>query len=237
MKYFFLLQFLIVSIFISSAAFAADISVIDVKRNITLANDDIVYKDFYLNAGEGSALRKNLVVTVKRKITVRESATKNIGDFETTIGQLKIIHVGNKVSVAREFKLTSRDEEPVVEQIGIMSGDRVDLAGSFIDYSKPNYKKPSAESAPTTEATKTASVSNEALGGVVESSSKAVTTENTDAKTVKPTETANPPVPPQETPQKKNEAASAANDTRVPANDPKNEPSLFDKIMPLPKTR
>lgn len=130
------------------AAFTAraqDITIVDVRRNITLAEDDIVYKDFYLNAGEGSALKKNLVVNVKRKINVRDSATKNVGDFEAVVGQLKIIHLGNKVAVAREFKLLSRDEAPMLEQIGIMTGDRIDTEGSFIDTSKPVYKRKSAE--------------------------------------------------------------------------------------------
>lgn len=132
------------------SASAQEITVVDVRRNITLSEDDIVYKDFYLNAGEGSSLKKNLVVNVKRKINVRDSGTKNIGDFETTVGQLKIIHLGNKVAVAREFKLLSRDEEPMLEQIGIMSGDRIDTAGSFIDTSKPNYKRKTAEIEPVT---------------------------------------------------------------------------------------
>lgn len=136
---------------------AQDITVVDVRRNITLSEDDIVYRDYYLNAGEGSALKKNLVVNVKRKINVRDSGTKNIGDFETTVGQLKIIHLGNKVAVAREFKLLSRDEEPMLEQIGIMNGDRIDTSGSFIDTSKPNYKRKNAETeAVTAPETKTA---------------------------------------------------------------------------------
>ncbi|AGH96268.1 hypothetical protein [Pseudobdellovibrio exovorus] len=128
---------------------AQDIVIVDVRRNITLADDDIIYKDYYLNAGEGSALKKNMVVTVKRKINVRDSSTKSVGDFEAPVGQLKIIHLGNNVSVAREFKLISRDEEPMLEQIGIMSGDRIDTAGSFIDTSKPVYKRKTADVNPT----------------------------------------------------------------------------------------
>ena len=130
---------------------AQDITVVDVRRNITLAEDDIIYKDYYINAGDGSALKKNLVVNVKRKINVRDAGTKAVGDFEAVVGQLKVIHIGNKVSVAREFKLIPRDEEPMLEQIGIMSGDRVDLGGSFIDNSKPVYKRKTAESEPKKE--------------------------------------------------------------------------------------
>lgn len=122
-------------------AFSAEINVADVHRNIPLSDDENVYKDFYLNAGEGSGLKKYLVVNVKRKVFIKDSASKSIGDFETTIGQLRILHVDSKLAVAREYKLFSRDEEPMVEQTGIMTGDRIDLTGSFIDTAKPAKKK------------------------------------------------------------------------------------------------
>lgn len=132
-------------LFTSAGLNAQEISVIDVKRNITLSDTDVVYKDFYVNAGESSALRKNMIVNVKRKMNVKDASTKTIGDIETLVGQIKIIHVGTKVSVAREHKLVPRDEEPVLEQIGIMSGDRVDLVGAFIDNTKPVPKTKKAE--------------------------------------------------------------------------------------------
>lgn len=123
--------------FLVTGVTAQEISVIDVRRNITLADTDTVYKDFYINAGDSSALRKNMIVNVKRKINVKDASTKSVGDIETVVGQVKIIHIGAKVSVAREHRLLPRDQEPMLEQIGIMAGDRVDLAGSFIDNSKP----------------------------------------------------------------------------------------------------
>ncbi len=127
---------LIAQIYVS----AAEIVIVDVRRNITLSDDDAVYKDFYLEAGEGSGLKKNLVVNVKRKIYVRDQAAKSIGDFETVVGQLRIVHVQGKIAVGREYKLQSRDEEAMVEQIGIMSGDHIDLTGSFVDSARPKRK-------------------------------------------------------------------------------------------------
>ncbi len=122
-------------------AFSMEINIADVHRNIPLADDEPVYKDFYLNAGEGSGLKKNLVVTVKRKMMIKDSTAKSVGDFETVVGQLRIIQIDTKIAVAREYKLFSRDEEPMIEQIGMMTGDRVDLMGSFIDATKPAKKK------------------------------------------------------------------------------------------------
>lgn len=120
---------------------ANDIVVVDVRRNITLAEDDKVYKDFYINAGPASGLKKNLVVTAVRKINVRDASGANaVGEILAPVGQLKVIAVFDRVAVAREYTLLSRDELPMLEQVGIMSGDRIDLKGAFIDNSKPKPK-------------------------------------------------------------------------------------------------
>ncbi len=120
----------------------SDVSVVDVRRNITLSDDDPVYKDFYLNAGPGSGLKKNLVVTAVRKLNIRDASGANaIGEIMVPVGQLKIIAVYDRIAVAREFTLLSRDELPMLEQVGIMSGDRIDLQGAFIDNSKPKKRK------------------------------------------------------------------------------------------------
>ncbi|WP_246845134.1 hypothetical protein [Bdellovibrio sp. NC01] len=129
----------------SSSAKAADITVVDVRRNITLAEDDTVYKDFYISAGPASGLKKNLVVTAVRKINIRDASGANsFGEIAVPVGQLKIIAIYDKVAVAREFTLLSRDELPMLEQTGIMTGDRIDLQGSFIDNSKPKKRKVAA---------------------------------------------------------------------------------------------
>ena len=184
---------------------AQELNVIDVRRNITMSDDDIVYKDYYINGGESSALRKNLVINVKRRVNIKDVGGKNVGDFDTVVGQLKVIHVGAKVSVAREFNLTSRDEEPMLEQVGIMSGDKVDLTGSFINYNKPNYKRKSADTSSDKK----------------DSSTPAPTTETTTAQAATVNTT---------TPQVTNEA-----DTKTENRDPaSSETTLLNKIIPIP---
>lgn len=132
---------------------ANDISVVDVRRNITLSEDDPVYKDFYINAGPGSGLKKNLVVTAVRKLNIRDASGANaVGEIMVPVGQLRIIAVYDRVAVAREYTLLSRDELPMLEQIGIMNGDRIDLQGAFIDNSKPKVRKKVAAQAPVAPA-------------------------------------------------------------------------------------
>nr|WP_295904666.1 hypothetical protein [uncultured Bdellovibrio sp.] len=130
----------------SYSARAADPTVVDVRRNITLSEDDTVYKDFYINADASAGLKKNLVVTAVRKINIRDaSGASAVGEIFVPVGQLKIIAVYDKVAVAREYALLSRDELPMLEQTGIMTGDRIEVKGSFIDNSKPKPKRKVAE--------------------------------------------------------------------------------------------
>ena len=141
------------SIGISFSASAAEMTVIDVRRNITLADKDPIYKDFFINTGANSGLKKNLVVNVIRKINIRDSGGTNAdGEILVPVGQLKIIAIYEKVAVAREFSLFPRDELPMLEQIGIMTGDQIEIKGSFIDSNKPKkVAETSATPKPTVE--------------------------------------------------------------------------------------
>lgn len=136
---------------------ADDLTIVDVRSNIPLSEEEPAYKDFYLAGGDVSGLKKNLVITAVRKITVRDSkGAQAYGDIAIPVGQLKVIAVYGKVAVAREYKLLSRDENPMLEQAGIMSGDLVDLKESFVDSTKPAPPKKKsadvAEPAPVTTA-------------------------------------------------------------------------------------
>jgi hypothetical protein len=123
------------------SAFAAEISVIDVRRNIPLGDAEESYKDFYLNAGSDDGLKKNLVVTVVRSMAIRDATgAQSFGDIAIPVGQLKIIAVYPKVSVAREYKLLSRDDNAMLEQTGIMNGDIIDTKNSFVARNSQNRK-------------------------------------------------------------------------------------------------
>ncbi|MFN7454933.1 MAG: hypothetical protein ACK5RO_09770 [Pseudobdellovibrionaceae bacterium] len=121
---------------------AQEISIIEIRRNIPLADDQPVYKDFYLTGGESAGLKKNMVITAYRKLTIRDSSgAQTYGELQVPVGQLKVISVQGRLAVAREYQLMSREDEPMLEQIGIMTGDRIDLQGSFIDNKKGSAKK------------------------------------------------------------------------------------------------
>lgn len=136
--------FLVFIFLFSNWAFAQnpEMMVIDVRKNIPLADTDPVYKDFYINAGLENGLKKHQVITVVRKFSIRDSTgAQTYGELVVPVGRLKLISVQNRVAVAREFNLISREDEPMLEQIGLMVGDRLDLTDSFIDNKKGSAKK------------------------------------------------------------------------------------------------
>lgn len=119
------------------SAFADDINIVDVRRNIPLAEDEPVFKDFYINAGESAGLKRNMVVVAMRKVSIRDAnGSQTYGEIEVPVGQLRLLAVYGRLSVAREYKLLSRDENPMLEQTGLMVGDRIEIKGAFTD-SKP----------------------------------------------------------------------------------------------------
>lgn len=133
---------IILAALFSWEAMAADLNIIEVRRNIPLSDDAPVYKDFYINAGADAGLKKNLVVTVLRKMAIRDATgTQTYGEMDVPVGQLKIIALTGRVAIAREYLLTSRDDQPMLEQIGLMIGDRLELDGSFVDNKKSSAKK------------------------------------------------------------------------------------------------
>jgi hypothetical protein len=99
--------------------------IVEVRRNIPLANDEAAVKDFYIN----SSLKKNTKLTAFRRLTVRDSTgAKSFGEMIVPVGELRVIASYSNVSVAREVKLISRENEAMLEQIGILVGDSVEAS-------------------------------------------------------------------------------------------------------------
>lgn len=134
--------------------FAADdsIRIIEVRRNIPLADTDPVYRDYYINAGLDAGLKPNQVVVAVRKVNAKDAAgTLSFGELLIPVGQLKIIFAQSRIAVAREYKLLGREDLPMLEQIGVLIGDQIDLKGSFID-NRRSSAKTSAQKEKATDA-------------------------------------------------------------------------------------
>lgn len=115
-------------ILISSFTFAEEVRVVDVRRNITLSDTDKVYKDFYISGGSEIGMKNGSLLLATRKVNIRDaSGSTNIGEITIPVGELKVIAVYDKVTVARQVKLLERDELPMLEQRGIMTGDLIEV--------------------------------------------------------------------------------------------------------------
>lgn len=137
-KSFVALTFMISNLAILSPVFSAEISIADARKNIPLADDEPSFKDYYLSGKDLSGLKKNAVVTVVRNINIKDSTgSQSLGDISVPVGQLKVIFIQGKVAVAREHKLFSRSDLPMLEQTGLMIGDSIDLDLKIDDTSKP----------------------------------------------------------------------------------------------------
>lgn len=129
--------------FAGALANADELRVVEVRRNIPLADTDPVYKDFYISGSGAAGLKPNLVVQAVRKTSMKDATgTQSLGEMLVPVGQLKVIFVQNNLAVAREHKLHSRKDLPMLEQTGIMAGDQIDLKGSFTDKKTASVTKP-----------------------------------------------------------------------------------------------
>ncbi len=159
-------RFLFPVLIVFAQAAQAEITIIDVRKNIPLSDEDPSYTDFYLGAGENEGLKKNMVVTVFRTINVRDSSgAQSFGEISIPVGQVKVVAVFAKVAVAREYKLLPRDVNPMLEQIGLMSGDRIETKDSFVDNSVPKRKPQAVATTPKVEATTITTVTATSVSG------------------------------------------------------------------------
>ncbi len=107
---------------------ANEISIFEVRRNIPLSDTDPVYKDFYIKAPDNSKLKKNQIYTVTRKVTMRDATGSQVmGEIQAPVGQLKVIAVYGKIAVAREVKIFTREDLPMLDNPWFMIGDSLDF--------------------------------------------------------------------------------------------------------------
>jgi hypothetical protein len=117
----------IVALLTSTLSLADEVSIFEVRRNIPLSDTDPIYKDFYIKGADSGKLKKNQVLTITRKVTMRDAAGSQVmGEIQAPVGQLKVIAVYGKIAVAREVKLFTREDLPMIDYPWFMIGDSVE---------------------------------------------------------------------------------------------------------------
>ncbi len=132
---------------------ASDFSIFEVRKSLPMENSEVAYKDYYINAGNESGLKKGMFINVFRNSTMLDPA-KNIaqGSLKIPIAKIQIIQVDKNIAVGRLATQNSNDERPSVEYEAVMIGDRVDLESATMEAPIVKSKRKTAsvdeESAP-----------------------------------------------------------------------------------------
>lgn len=129
---------------------AAEIQVIQVRRNIPLSDEEPVFKDYYLSGGTKDGLRMNLVVPVNRWINLRDNnqAQDQSMKILEPVGWIKIIFIQDHLAVGRLYEAVDYSKTPILDQPGILIGDTVSLEHS---YTPKNLVKPPKDSSQVQE--------------------------------------------------------------------------------------
>jgi len=115
-------------LFQSVQALAEDFHVVQVSKSLQMSEGETVYKDYYINAGSEQGIKKNMLVPVKRRLTVEDNFRKIIDDnVMIDVATIQIISVHSKVSIGRLVKVASEKKRGVLEFAAIMTGDKVDI--------------------------------------------------------------------------------------------------------------
>jgi hypothetical protein len=106
-----------------------DFTVFDVRKTLSLHDDDPVYKDFYVNMGTESGVKIGDIVAVYRRVPVIDVyRNKAQGDLVVPIAHLRVIHTQKTMSVCRLAAAVNQKQIPVLQFDAVMMGDRVELA-------------------------------------------------------------------------------------------------------------
>ncbi len=119
--------------------------IFDVRRSLPLEPNEPVYKDFYINAGPESGLKKGVFISVVRPLPIHDPIqNKQQATLNVPVGHLQVLHVERGITVARLQDELTDDERPTLEFEGVMVGDRVDLGSMTTTAPKrPSDKKKS----------------------------------------------------------------------------------------------
>lgn len=138
----------VICLLVSNAAFAGDLTIFDVRKNLPMSDTEKVYRDFYVNGGSESGLNSGMVITVERRMPLYDNyQNRSAGDLQLKIAKIKIIHVQKGISVARLFSEFTRENAPLLEDNFIMVGDRLDMNSATND-GNDDGKKAEGGSAP-----------------------------------------------------------------------------------------
>ncbi len=112
----------------------ADLTIIDVRKNLPMSDSDPVYRDFYINGGSDAGLSTGMVLTVQRRLPLYDNyQNHSAGDLQLKVAKIKLIQVQRGLAVGRLHSEFTREGAPLLEDPFIMVGDQIDLSSASSD--------------------------------------------------------------------------------------------------------
>ncbi len=79
---------LIVIIMMSAHAFAEEITIFDVRKNLAMSDTEKVFRDFYINAGSEAGLSSGMIITVERRMPLYDNyQNRSAGDLQLKVAK------------------------------------------------------------------------------------------------------------------------------------------------------
>ena len=137
-------------VFFNSTSYGQKVSIFEVRKDLRLANDEPIFKDYYINGGFEDGLRTGLVIDVIRRIPIHDSLkNQSQGDLVLAIAKVRITHVQKNLSVARIYSSTSPKDRPIADFNAVMVGDEIDLSSAMMPVKVETKEKSAATPVPT----------------------------------------------------------------------------------------
>ncbi len=130
----FITPLLLISLMYSEMSSATDFMIFEVRKSLPMENNEVAYKDYYINSGNESGLKKGMYIGVVRNSAIQDPAKNSTqGTLKIPIAKMQIIQVEKKLSVGRLYNQTSNDERATVEFEGVMVGDVLDMESASME--------------------------------------------------------------------------------------------------------
>ncbi len=116
---------------------AKEVQIIEIRKNLQLSNDETVFTDYYLNAGDDLGIKPGTTFVLYRRVNVIDRLGSNQGRaLSIPVGKIRIIYVAKDLSVARLDTLEKNENTPILEHRGVMLGDLINVESAAMSADK-----------------------------------------------------------------------------------------------------
>lgn len=121
-------------VLVTETVSAQDLTIFDSRRPVAFSASETTYRDYYINGGVEHGVKKGMILTVTRRLTLYDSYRANSPkELMVEVGRIKIIYAQKGLSVARYYGEFARATRTTLENNFIMVGDKVDMSSALME--------------------------------------------------------------------------------------------------------